>query len=33
MARLKSTYFRAFLILAGLLSMALATGAGDSFPT
>ena len=32
MARLKTTYFRAFVILAGLLTMAIAVGAEDAFP-
>ena len=32
MSRIKSTYFHAFVVLAGLLTMALAAGAGDTFP-
>ncbi len=32
MARLKSTYLRAFIILTGLLTMAIAIGAEDTLP-
>jgi hypothetical protein len=32
MAWLKSTYFRAFVVLTGLLTMAIAIGAEDTLP-
>jgi|SwirhisoilCB3_FD_contig_31_3611548_length_210_multi_5_in_0_out_0_1 hypothetical protein len=32
MAYLKSTYLRAFVVLTGLLTMAIAAGAADTFP-
>jgi hypothetical protein len=32
LARLKNSYVRAFLVLMSLLSIALASGAADTFP-